>query len=307
MQAARYCRHPVHKHRSWEQARRGRARVGSGSEYVLCQHSTKTLICAECPCRRRTNLLNRVQQQNQRHFEEINSKFGVGSGGKDKDRNQREKERERQQREQAEKEIQEAANNAAMERDEQRASIYKRRRHHAADAAMITRDTNVELINVMLEALEQENEVLYNTLLLPVTTFIQEVLPEENRDTVKVRQEHRSDTHLQRVPCIFRQLSARWSTTAPRTAMPLRMRSAAWMHVCQMSKVGRAITERGMSALYSVCVCSQMDLEYQDLDKLMQEDAIQIVEWLTEKVDALSTKLKAEIKEDEEVSSASYS
>jgi hypothetical protein len=29
--------------------------------------------------------------------------------------------------------------------------IYKRRRHHAADAAMAARDTNVELINIMLE------------------------------------------------------------------------------------------------------------------------------------------------------------
>lgn len=40
---------------------------------------------------------------------------------------------------------------------------------------------------------------------------------------------------------------------------------------------------------------------FEDLENLLPDDVSRIVEWFTEKVDALSTKLKPEPKEDEEV------
>lgn len=43
----------------------------------------------------------------------------------------------------------------------------------------------------------------------------------------------------------------------------------------------------------------QGELSFEDLDKLMPDDVAHILEWLTEKVDALSTKLKVELKEEE--------
>eukprot|EP00983_Pelagomonas_calceolata_P044404 1139284-Pelagomonas_calceolata.AAC.4 len=46
------------------------------------------------------------------------------------------------------------------------------------------------------------------------------------------------------------------------------------------------------------------ELSFEDLDKLVPEDVASILEWLTEKVDALSTRLKAEPKESEEVGKA---
>lgn len=41
------------------------------------------------------------------------------------------------------------------------------------------------------------------------------------------------------------------------------------------------------------------DFRYEDLERLPTEELARITEWLTEKVDALSTRLKAEPKEDE--------
>jgi len=41
------------------------------------------------------------------------------------------------------------------------------------------------------------------------------------------------------------------------------------------------------------------DFRYEDLERLGTDDLARITEWLTEKVDALSTRLKAEPKEDE--------
>jgi hypothetical protein len=49
------------------------------------------------------------------------------------------------------------------------------------------------------------------------------------------------------------------------------------------------------------CFWVQGDLAFEDLDRLMPDDAAHIVEWLTEKVDALSSKLKAEPRDEEEV------
>ncbi|GAX74273.1 hypothetical protein CEUSTIGMA_g1722.t1 [Chlamydomonas eustigma] len=103
-----------------------------------------------------------------------------------------------------------------------------RRRLAAGDSAQATRDTNVELINVILENMEKEHECLYQSMLQPVIAYVMEVLPEPSRDTARA------------------------------------------------------------------------ELAYEDLQKLPPEDTAQIVEWLTEKVDALSTKLKADPKEEEE-------
>jgi hypothetical protein len=44
---------------------------------------------------------------------------------------------------------------------------------------------------------------------------------------------------------------------------------------------------------------TRQELAFEDLEKIVQDNAIVMVEWLTEKVDALSTKLKADPKEDE--------
>ncbi|EFJ48600.1 hypothetical protein VOLCADRAFT_104654 [Volvox carteri f. nagariensis] len=45
---------------------------------------------------------------------------------------------------------------------------------------------------------------------------------------------------------------------------------------------------------------TKLELSFEDLENLLPDDVTRIVEWLTEKVDALSTKLKPEPKEDEE-------
>lgn len=41
------------------------------------------------------------------------------------------------------------------------------------------------------------------------------------------------------------------------------------------------------------------ELHYEDLEKIPPEEVTRIAEWLTEKVDALSSRLKAEQREDE--------
>jgi hypothetical protein len=46
---------------------------------------------------------------------------------------------------------------------------------------------------------------------------------------------------------------------------------------------------------------TQSELSFEDIDKVLPDDVAHILEWLTEKVDALSTKLKAEPKDAEEV------
>lgn len=43
------------------------------------------------------------------------------------------------------------------------------------------------------------------------------------------------------------------------------------------------------------------ELAFEDLEKITPDDAARIVEWLTEKIDALGTRLKPEPKEQEEV------
>ncbi|KAK9841198.1 hypothetical protein WJX74_001758 [Apatococcus lobatus] len=90
------------------------------------------------------------------------------------------------------------------------------------------RDTNVELITTMLEALEQEHEYLYHAVLYPITSFVCEMLPEKVREST------------------------------PR------------------------------------------ELFFEDLDRLAPEDVARICEWLTEKVDSFSAKIKPEAKEVEE-------
>jgi hypothetical protein len=50
----------------------------------------------------------------------------------------------------------------------------------------------------------------------------------------------------------------------------------------------------------------QNDLAYEDFDRLNSEDVIQILEWLTERVDSLTTRLKTDPKEAKEVSWCSW-
>ncbi|KAL0025091.1 hypothetical protein WJX79_008079 [Trebouxia sp. C0005] len=47
------------------------------------------------------------------------------------------------------------------------------------------RDSNIELITIILEALEKEHEYLYNAVLYPVTHFVCEMLPEQMRESTR--------------------------------------------------------------------------------------------------------------------------
>mmetsp|Transcript_9701 Transcript_9701/g.26290 ORF Transcript_9701/g.26290 Transcript_9701/m.26290 type:complete len:665 (+) Transcript_9701:145-2139(+) len=168
---------------------------------------------------RMVELLSRVQQQTMRQQEEqqlMSSKPG---------KEYRELGKQHQHQQQAAEGTQ-----VVDTRPIEQQSVYRRRRHHAADMNTVLRDSNVEMVNLILEALEKEHEVLYSTLITPIATYIMEVLPEEQRDTTRVN-----------------------------------------------------------------------ELSFEDLDKLVPEDVASILEWLTEKVDALSTRLKAEPKESEEL------
>jgi hypothetical protein len=109
-----------------------------------------------------------------------------------------------------------------------------RRRQLAADGVQAAREANIELVNVLIEALEKEHECLYQSIVQPVIAYVNEVLPEPSR------------------------------ASAEAAAKP-------------------------------------PELAFEDLEKLTPDDAAHVVEWLTEKVDALSTKLKADPKEEEEV------
>jgi len=55
-----------------------------------------------------------------------------------------------------------------------------------ADANTAARDANVEMVNLMLEALEKEHEVLYSTLVTPIANYIMDILPDDQRETSKV-------------------------------------------------------------------------------------------------------------------------
>lgn len=99
----------------------------------------------------------------------------------------------------------------------------------AADAVNIAvRDSNIDLITLILEAMEREHEFLYHAVLFPVTACVMEALPEASRET-------------------------------------------------------RA-----------------NELYFEDLEKMAPEDVARIAEWLTEKVDAFSSKVKPEAKDVEE-------
>lgn len=112
------------------------------------------------------------------------------------------------------------------------ARAYKRRHGGSSGDSSLqgARDANVELINVMLEALEKEHECLYQSLLQPIIAFVSLVAPDASRDAA-----------------------------------------------------------------------AKGELAFEDLDKMAPEHAAAIVEWLTEKVDSLSSKLKADPKDEEEV------
>lgn len=78
--------------------------------------------------------------------------------------------------------------------------------------------------------------------------------------------------------------------------------SPEWRHA---PLVWRSTLLRSVLTCYSNHVQEEMrettadDFRYEDLERLPTEELARITEWLTEKVDALSTRLKAEPKEDE--------
>jgi len=100
-------------------------------------------------------------------------------------------------------------------------------RHRATQQELhaAVKDGNIEMISAMLGALEQEHEHLYLSLLRPIIGYVQDILPEDMRET------------------------------------------------------------------------NGNEFYFEDLEKLSGDDVARISEWLTEKVDALSTRLKAEPKE----------
>ncbi len=299
------------------------------------------------PLVRRQELLNRVQLQNQRHYEEMNSKYnkdrhhkqdkqqqqqgkdgaaqpgeggaapGGAKGGKPAAEQDGSGKQQQQQQQQpapagagagadgpatagageaaATPAAAAAAANGDASQQPQPVCIYRRRRHHASDATSAQRDTQVELINVMLEALEQEHEVLYQMLLVPIQSFILEVLPEDARETTKVR------SGAGRSRCAA--LASLWAWLGP----PPGLARAAAALVEQGQTAGQRADRGGQGGRWAdwivgaAPVVPQMELAYEDFEKLMPEDALSIVEWLTEKVDSLTTRLKAEPKEEEEV------
>ncbi|KAG1660965.1 hypothetical protein FOA52_005590 [Chlamydomonas sp. UWO 241] len=103
-----------------------------------------------------------------------------------------------------------------------------RRRRDVTDTVQTAVAANVELISAMLQAMESEQECIYQAVLQPIAGYVMEVLPEGARETTK------------------------------------------------------------------------SELAFEDLEKLQLDDAANIVEWLTEKIDALSTKLKADPKDEQD-------
>lgn len=183
-----------------------------------CARVAEKKLSAVCVCR--SEVFARVQQANQRHYEEMTARSASAASkervtksskdskrektdkerdGKDKTENQKpdkekdkDKDRDQEESKESEKDTKDSEKESDKKDDkpselrESPVTIYRRRRHHASDAATLTRDHHIELINIMLEALEQEHEVLYQTLVLPIALYIMDVLPEETRDTNKV-------------------------------------------------------------------------------------------------------------------------
>ena len=106
----------------------------------------------------------------------------------------------------------------------------------ASAANYFGRDPNIAMIHIILEALERENEFLYQSLLQPVAAYVHEV-------------------------------------------------------VLSTGAMGEPL----VGTMDPILVV----MSFEDLEKIPAEDAAILVEWLTEKVDALSTKLKTEPKEGE--------
>lgn len=62
---------------------------------------------------------------------------------------------------------------------------HRRPQRVAGEQGGIMRDSNIELLSVMLEALSKEHDILYQSLLTPITTFVMELLPDQHRETTK--------------------------------------------------------------------------------------------------------------------------
>jgi hypothetical protein len=77
------------------------------------------------------------------------------------------------------------ANNKNLSEDSQ-GRVYRRGQRLATEqVGGAVRDTNIELLAVMLEALSKEHDILYQSLLTPITLFILEILPDNHRETTK--------------------------------------------------------------------------------------------------------------------------
>lgn len=62
---------------------------------------------------------------------------------------------------------------------------HRRPQRVAGEQGGIMRDSNIELLSVMLEALSKEHDILYQSLLTPITAFVMELLPDQHRETTK--------------------------------------------------------------------------------------------------------------------------
>lgn len=110
----------------------------------------------------------------------------------------------------------------------QEENAFNRRAQRRHDATAAVRDANIDLIAMMLGAVECEHEALYNHVLHPITSMMCEILPEGARKT------------------------------------------------------------------------TLDELHFEDLEHLLPDDIVIIHDWLTEKIDALTTKLKPDHKDLEE-------
>lgn len=192
---------------------------------------------------------------------------------------------------------------------EEPANAARSRRGHksAQEQSSLVRDTNVEVISMMLQALEKEHRGLLNSLQGPIIAFIMDMLP------VRLQSTHHM-LGLQEFALFF----VAWCMCDTRKVNPPPFRSCltrrhnqdSWWHLIVSPASRHSDCYLHLTSfvvlLCAVC-CGQEemrettldDFRYEDLERLPTEELARITEWLTEKVDALSTRLKAEPKEDE--------
>lgn len=178
---------------------------------------------------------------------------------------------------------------AATGADGDAAAARPRRR---GDPGSYLRDANIELLGVLLEALARENDHLYHSLLVPITAYVMEMLPEGHRETTKL--ELRCGRHG--------EAGRHWNgeqderVWAPANLCGSLLRRAVRCSSCTQRNRAALLLhwEQGRSPDFTM-----RSRSFEDLENLAPDDVTRIVEWLTEKVDALSTKLKPELKDEE--------